>query len=595
MGKAPNPTNARCAIYTRKSSEEGLEQAFNTLHAQREACESYILSQRHEGWSVIKTLYDDGGFSGGTMERPALQQLLGDIKAGRIDIVIVYKIDRLTRSLFDFAKIVEIFDAHHVSFVSVTQSFNTTTSMGRLTLNVLLSFAQFEREVTGERIRDKFAASKKKGIWMGGPVPLGYDLKDRKLIINPAEADTVRRIFDLYLRLGAVRKLKEGADRLKLRTKARKNKDGKTVGGYPFRIGHLYAFLRNPLYVGRIAHKGQSYPGDHKPIIDQEIWDKVQAQLTSNAQDRRSGASAREASLLVGLLYDDNGKRMTPSHAVKKGKRYRYYLSNNLITGNGLGIRIAAHEIENPILYELGRFLRDRIKLTEMFPRAGKDPMMISEALNKANAHSRRITDGMNAEKRLLIQQLIDRIILSEKNICIVVNRNGLAMLCGIEIDASKSKEPFVLQVAATLRRLGKEKKLIIAGQTSAQKLDPALIKAVVRAHRWFEMLRTSQVQSISEIAAKEKLSRTYVISLLPLAFLAPDIIEAILEARHPIGLSLIRILAQPQPLLEWGAQRSAFGFADRQTRVSRVSVQNRLLEQKGPCRPESPATPCND
>jgi len=564
MGKAPNPTNARCAIYTRKSSEEGLEQAFNTLHAQREACESYILSQRHEGWSVIKTLYDDGGFSGGTMERPALQQLLGDIKAGRIDIVIVYKIDRLTRSLFDFAKIVEIFDAHQVSFVSVTQSFNTTTSMGRLTLNVLLSFAQFEREVTGERIRDKFAASKKKGMWMGGPVPLGYDLKDRKLIINPAEAITVRRIFDLYLRLGSVRKLKEGVDRFKLRTKIRINKDRKTVGGYPFRIGHLYTFLRNPLYVGLIAHKGQSYPGDHKPIINRDIWEKVKLQLTSNAQDRRSGASAREPSLLVGLLFDANGKRMTPSHAVKNGKRYRYYLSNNLITGKGEGIRIAAHEIENPVFNQLRRFLQDEIKLTDMLPLSGKDPAKIREALKKAKAQGEQIIEGTNTEKRLLIQQLIEQIILSEENIRIVVRRSGLALLCGFEIDASKSEESIVLQVAAALRRLGKEKKLIIAGQTSSQKPDPALIKAIVRAHRWFEMLKTSQVQSISEIATKEKLSRTYVGSLLPLAFLAPDIVETILEGRHPIGVSLHRILAQPQPLLEWDAQRSAFGFADR-------------------------------
>jgi DNA invertase Pin-like site-specific DNA recombinase len=265
MAKVALQTRTRCAIYTRKSSEEGLEQAFNSLHAQREACEAYIMSQRHEGWSVIPSPYDDGGFSGGTMDRPALKSLLGDITAGKVDVVVVYKIDRLTRSLFDFAKIVEIFDAHKVSFVSVTQSFNTTTSMGRLTLNVLLSFAQFERKVTGERIRDKVAASKKKGMWMGGNIPLGYDIKERKLVINPAEAETVRLIFDLYVRLGAVRKLKAETDKLELRTKARISEESnRTHDGLPFRIGHLYTILRNPLYAGKVHHKGQTYAGDHR-------------------------------------------------------------------------------------------------------------------------------------------------------------------------------------------------------------------------------------------------------------------------------------------------------------------------------------------
>lgn len=286
MAKAT--TKTRCAIYTRKSSEEGLEQSFNSLHAQREACEAFVLSQRHEGWSVIATQYDDGGFSGGTMDRPALKTLLADISAGNVDVVVVYKIDRLTRSLFDFAKIVETFDAHTVSFVSVTQAFNTTTSMGRLTLNVLLSFAQFEREVTGERIRDKVAASKKRGIWMGGNVPLGYDLKDRKLIINKKEAETVNTIFRLYAELGAVRKVKTEVDRLKLRTKVHASESA-TRGGMPFRIGHLYTILRNRLYRGEIQHKGAIYAGEHAPIVAQALWDQTQAQLASNAPMRRSG------------------------------------------------------------------------------------------------------------------------------------------------------------------------------------------------------------------------------------------------------------------------------------------------------------------
>src|SRR5438874_3947961 len=279
----------RCAIYTRKSSEEGLEQEFNSLHAQREACEAFVRSQRHEGWVLVPTGYDDGGLSGGTMERPELQRLLTDIRADRVDVVVTYKVDRLTRSLADFTRLIEIFDRHEVSLVSVTQQFNTTTSMGRLTLNVLLSFAQFEREVTGERIRDKIAASKQKGIWMGGNPPLGYDLQDRTLIINPDEADAVRRLFALCLELGCVRPVKEAADRLGLVTKRRIVK-GAEQGGKPFSRGHLYKLLSNPIYTGRIAHKGQLYEGRHEVLIDRETWDAVQAQLAGNSQNRRNGA-----------------------------------------------------------------------------------------------------------------------------------------------------------------------------------------------------------------------------------------------------------------------------------------------------------------
>src|SRR6266849_2613537 len=267
-----DPSRKRCAIYTRKSSEEGLEQEFNSLQAQCEACEAYIRSQRHEGWASARTRYDDGGFSGGSMERPALQRLLADIQGGRIDIIVVYKVDRLTRSLADFARLVEIFDAQGVSFVSVTQQFNTTSSMGRLTLNVLLSFAQFEREVTGERIRDKIAASKKKGMWMGGNVPLGYDASERTLVVNPAVAETVRRIFALSLDLGGVRRVKEEADRLGLSTKRSTTASGTERGGKSFSRVHLYNLLSNPIYTGRIAHKGQLYPGQHAALIDTETW-----------------------------------------------------------------------------------------------------------------------------------------------------------------------------------------------------------------------------------------------------------------------------------------------------------------------------------
>src|SRR6201987_5732239 len=274
----------RCAIYTRKSSEEGLEQEFNSLAAQREACEAFIRSQQHEGWLLARTRYDDGGFSGGNMDRPALQGLLAEIRAGRFDIVVVYKVDRLTRSLADFARLVELFDAEAVSFVSVTQQFNTTSSMGRLTLNVLLSFAQFEREVTGERIRDKIAASKKKGMWMGGNVPLGYDADERTLVINPAEAETVRHIFALYRELGCVRRVKEEADRLGLRTKCRTAANGAERGGKPFSRGHLYTLLSNPIYTGRIAHKGEPPPGQQPALIDDESWSTVRDQLATTTR-----------------------------------------------------------------------------------------------------------------------------------------------------------------------------------------------------------------------------------------------------------------------------------------------------------------------
>src|SRR5271156_6721452 len=334
----------RCAIYTRKSSEEGLEQEFNSLAAQCEACEAFIRSQRDEGWVLVRTRYDDGGFSGGNLERPALQQLIADIRAGRIDIVVVYKVDRLTRSLADFARLVELFDAEAVSFVSVTQQFNTTSSMGRLTLNVLVSFAQFEREVTGERICDKIAASKKKGMWMGGNVPLGYNVSGRALVINPAEAETVRRIFALYRELGCVRRVKQEADRLGLRTKYNATANGAERGGKLFSRGHLYTLLSNPIYTGQIAHKGELHPGQQPALIDDESWSAVRDQLAANSSAHRRRTKAAEPSLLAGLLVDAHGERLTPSHAVKKGRRYRYYLSAALITdaGTDRAARLAA-------------------------------------------------------------------------------------------------------------------------------------------------------------------------------------------------------------------------------------------------------------
>src|ERR1700738_4597979 len=304
----------RCAIYTRKSSEEGLEQEFNSLQAQREACEAFINSQRHEGWVCLRAAYDDGGFSGATMDRPALQQLLADVTAGRVDTVVVYKIDRLTRSLADFAKIVEILDARGASFVSVTQQFNTTTSMRRLTLNVLLSFAQFEREVIGERIRDKIAASKQKGMGMGGVAALGYQAQDRKLVVVDSEAEIVRLIFRRYAELGSVRLLKDELEARNIQSRLRRTSGaGRISGGKPFARGALYLMLQNRIYRGEIVHNQQCHPGEHKPIIDKPLWDAVQTQLAGNAA-QREGGQTRPPSLLAGMLFDRDGNRMTPSH-----------------------------------------------------------------------------------------------------------------------------------------------------------------------------------------------------------------------------------------------------------------------------------------
>src|SRR5437867_1427421 len=353
----------RCAIYTRKSSEEGLEQEFNSLQAQREACEAFIESQRHEGWVCLRAAYDDGGFSGATMDRPALQQLLADLTAGRVDTIVVYKIDLLTRALADFAKIVEILDTRGASFVSVTQQFNTTTSMGRLTLNVLLSFAQFEREVIGERIRDKIAASKKKGMWMGGVPPLGYQAQDRKLVIVDSEAEIVRFVFRRYAELGSVRWLRDELEALSIQSRLRTSASGGISGGKPFARGALYLMLQNRIYRGEVVHNRQSYLGEHQPIIDQPLWDAVRAQLATNVAQHNDGGKTRPPSLLVGMLFDGDGNRMTPSHAVKKGTGYRYYVSRSLITKDraetSAGLRIPAVEIEHLVSSRVHRWLLD--------------------------------------------------------------------------------------------------------------------------------------------------------------------------------------------------------------------------------------------
>ena len=333
----------RCAVYTRKSSEEGLEQEFNSLDAQREACEAYVASQRPEGWLLVGDRYDDGGFSGGTLERPALKRLRADIEAGKVDVVVVYKIDRLSRSLMDFSRLVEVFDQHQVTFVSVTQSFNTTTSMGRLTLNVLLSFAQFEREVIGERIRDKFAASRKRGMWMGGWAPLGYEVKERKLIVNEVDAKLVQSIFQRFLKTGSATTLAR-----ELIAKNVRNKYGKLIDK-----GILYKMLNNPVYVGVAVHKGVSYPGEHVGIIDQKIWDRVQARFQQTPRKRAATTRAQTPSLLKGIIFGPTGVAMSPTHTRKNGRLYRYYLSQTVLkqgSGDCPVARVPAAEIEKIVI-----------------------------------------------------------------------------------------------------------------------------------------------------------------------------------------------------------------------------------------------------
>jgi site-specific DNA recombinase len=344
------PKPKRCAIYTRKSSEHNLDLEFNSLHAQREACEAYIKSQAHEGWRLNPDRYDDGGLSGASLDRPALQKLLADVRAGKITIVVVYKVDRLTRSLADFAKLVELFDDHGVSFVSITQSFNTTSSMGRLTLNVLLSFAQFEREVIGERVRDKIAASKRKGLWVGGPVPLGYRCVDKKLEIVPEEAEAVRTIFSLYLELGSMSALLAELDRRGIRTKVNGRREGQKRGGIRFGVGPLAHLLKNRFYIGEVRYRGEVYHGEHEPILSRELFEAVQAKLAANTIDRQVRLRG-SAALLAGRLYDDRGNRMSPTHTNKKGVRYRYYVSQALLqnrkTEAGSIARVPAPEVES--------------------------------------------------------------------------------------------------------------------------------------------------------------------------------------------------------------------------------------------------------
>jgi site-specific DNA recombinase len=525
----------RCAIYTRKSSEEGLEQDFNSLHAQRESCDAYIKSQRHEGWTPLPALYDDGGYSGGSTERPALKRLLADIQSHLIDVVVVYKVDRLTRSLADFAKIVEIFDAAGVSFVSVTQQFNTTTSMGRLTLNVLLSFAQFEREVTGERIRDKIAASKQKGMWMGGWVPIGYDRKDRTLTINEAEAVTVRTIFDLFLKLKNVQRVQTELARLNLTTKPYATPRGRAVGGLSFARGHLYKILSNPLYIGEIEHKGVRYPGQHPPLVDAATWDAVQAQLGANHHENRTRTNAKSKSLLAGLIYDDAGNRLVSSHATKNGKRYRYY-----VTSEGTGRSVAAASvprlwlpaatIDELVLTKLQSFLTDKAQISRLLREAQCRPAEIGSGLAIASKFADSLTSA--GPTRQNVANLLARVAVSSTGLNISIKRDQLlAMLTDTFAEPSQDDgQDNIISLEATVPAAagGGSGKLVF--EENGKTPDTVVVKAIARASVWFEQLAAGKSRSMAGIAVRENITDNYVSNLIHLAWLSPDLVGRVLD-----------------------------------------------------------------
>jgi site-specific DNA recombinase len=560
----------RCAIYTRKSSEEGLEQEFNSLQVQREACEAFIDSQRHEGWVCLRAAYDDGGFSGATMDRPALQHLLADLAAGRVDTVVVYKIDRLTRSLADFAKIVEILDARGASFVSVTQQFNTTTSMGRLTLNVLLSFAQFEREVIGERIRDKIAASKRKGMWMGGVPPLGYGVQDHKLVMIDSEADAVRLIFRRYSELGSVRLLKAELEARGIKSKSWTSASRRLVGGKSFSRGALYLMLQNRTYLGEIVHKGQFHPGEHTPIIDQPLWDAVQEQLAGNTATRRCGRRTRQFSLLAGMLFDGDGNRMTPSHAGKKSTHYRYYFSDSLITKDrtetSAGLRIPAMEIEQLVSSRLQGWLLDPGSIYKSTSGRLVDSSVQQRLLALAADIGKHWPELPVARKRAVLAALIERIEVKVDQIDI--HLRPLRLWALLDLPATPAQgvnddQIELLSVPVRLRRSGREIRMVIDGPDPfAAKPDARLIKLLLRARRFNATLADSEGVPFAALADREGVCRSYFTRLVRLSYLAPDITQAILDGRQPPDLTAEKLLEHSRLPLAWHDQRTLLGFA---------------------------------
>ncbi|MBP8232667.1 MAG: recombinase family protein [Rhizorhabdus sp.] len=536
----------RCAVYTRKSTDEGLDQAFNSLDAQREACAAYIASQVHEGWQLDPTLYDDGGYSGGTMERPALKRLLADVESGRIQVIVIYKVDRLTRALSDFARIVEVLDRHGASFVSVTQAFNTTTSMGRLTLNVLLSFAQFEREVTGERIRDKIAASKKKGMWMGGPIPMGYDLGDRKLLINEEEAETIRYIFNRHVELGSVRELADDLEAKGIRSKVRTMQDGRVTGGAPYGVGALAYLLRNVLYIGQIRHGDQIYDGEHEAIISPDLWEANQMLFSKAVNLARTRKSL--PSPLSGHLEDALGRPMGPAHANRGNRRYRYYASRASSQHSEAAWRIPAIDVEAIIQRELTAFLGNPLRISAELA----DSMQANEGLGDACTGLATCANDAAALGSLL-DRLGARIILRQENISIEIEADKLLglLFCNGSVETGKI---ITLTIPVQMRRRGHELKLIYAAPEARPAVrDDRLINLLGQARIAYRDLRNGKATGAS---------RRQAVRLARLSFLAPDIVMAILDGRQPIELTARSLLRVGDLPIEWNEQRRLLGFS---------------------------------
>jgi DNA invertase Pin-like site-specific DNA recombinase len=535
--KAPSVKSVRCAIYTRVSTEHGLDQEFNSLDAQYDAASAYIKSQAHAGWTLIRSRYDDGGYSGGSTDRPDLQKLLDDIRARKIDVIVVYKVDRLTRSLADFAKLVELFDAHGVSFVSVTQQFNTTTSMGRLTLNVLLSFAQFEREVTSERIRDKIAASKRKGLWVGGNLPLGYEIKDGKIAVVEEEAELVRSIFRRYLKLGSVNELLRDLRERNIRTKTRLLSTGATRGGIPFGRGALFYLLSNHFYIGEVKYKNEILPGEQPPIMDRALFEAVR-QKSLAQWSHRTVVRNKSDHLLTGLLFDDAGHRMVPTHATKAGIRYRYYVSTRVLHGEaktasaGSVSRVPAPDIEDIVV----KFLKEHL------------------AAEQDGATTSVVPLGNRGD----LAQLVAGIVVHKDRLIVRLKSNNAD-------DASDCSDDRSLTIPWQKPPSKRPRQILLPHNKSRSDARPEqferrarLVSAIARGRRWLDDVVSGRVTTIAELCAREKCSVRQVNMAISLAFLAPNLVEAAVEGRLPRGIGIERLRDPPT---EWSRQFEALGL----------------------------------
>ncbi|MEO7247510.1 MAG: recombinase family protein [Novosphingobium sp.] len=544
----------RCAIYTRKSTEEGLDKAFNSLDAQREACAAYVMSQQHEGWNLLPDYYDDGGFTGGNIDRPALRQLLDDVKSGKVNVVVVYKIDRLTRSLADFAKIVEVLDAAGASFVSVTQAFNTTNSMGRLTLNVLLSFAQFEREVITERIRDKVAASKARGMWMGGTVPLGYRIEDRKLIIIPEEAATVTQIMERYVQSSSVRELLEELRRDGYVSKKRVGRDGSARGGLPFRRGALYDLLANRTYVGEVAHQGNIYAGEHQAMVSRELFDAVQARLAERTNPRSPHCFRKPVSMLTGMIHDEQGRPMSPCHTRNHGRRYSYYASSLNDDASKPAHRLPAGDLETAVRRAIADWLSARANMRMLFD--GTDTLKLATAINCCRQAGHTLTRGSLVDARCLLLDLKLNVQVTEAVINASFDADAVIALTGLDPVGAARIE---LTIPATLASHGHEPRLRLdppSGTTTPR--DERLVELVARA---FVIREQLTAMSGTEVEAMSAVTLRHLERMARLSYLDPAIVNAILDGTQPRSLSaraLSRMAALP---LAWAEQRKALLF----------------------------------